>query len=586
MESGTCVQHLKQGTGQPKKRGHLRKTSLLVLTSSPPARIGSHGGQAIPGEVKKSYEGDTTLIKVSRQLDGQPIHHNNRDYHCGTTTLLGENMKKNTQQKQLPPLPKRALTRLPEPWVSPEGGPFHTVHLWEFTNLYVILDKKMWTKVSSFLQSQNLAALGRRWKITRSILSNIRDNQQQSISVATLRKLCYAAQLDFDKVESSLKAVRFNQSGDLEHLSFPFSMDLYTWRVLCHIAGDGNIYQKKDRPYPSLRWTQAIENQQFMRELLKRLSRECQGKTMNINYPKALTYAMLGTIPNLTIFDLRSPKFIQFVLDLPLSYHDFKVQFLTAFIVDDGCISKDVSFSQKDPESLTLIMCLCDQLGYDHSPLYRQKRDDVHSFQLRIRGIRSYQYDLMRLYNKDKIFGLWHKQDRLDLVIQSFSNNRKIEQDFSSFVCVKIIQILQSNGELSTDKIQNHPGLCHFLDGFEPYWLKKRLRFLKKMGLIEEILNPKTQKSYRPKHWKLPQNATVETLVKRFHQEYNVHSHSHSYKRRNITVKMVKDAIATLKSQGQNCGALAVSRLIGCSKKQLYQRQDLRKYFTTNQVLE
>jgi len=203
-----------------------------------------------------------------------------------------------------------------------------------------------------------------------------------------------------------------------------------------------------------------------------------------------------------------------------------------------------------------------------------------------IRGIRSYHDDLKRLYNKDKIFGLWYKQDRLDKVTQSFSNDRKIEQDFSSFVCLKIIQILQNNGELSTDKIQNHPELDHFLEGFEPYWLKKRLRLLKKMGLVEEVLNPETKKSYRPKHWRLPHNRPVETLVKRFHQEYNVHSHPHSYKRRNITLKMVKDAIETLKSHGQNHGALAVSRMIGCSKKQLYQRQDLRMHFIKDQVLD
>ena len=42
---------------------------------------------------------------------------------------------------------------------------------------------------------------------------------------------------------------------------------------------------------------------------------------------------------------------------------------------------------------------------------------------------------------------------------------------------------------------------------------------------------------------------------------------------------MVEEAIEKLNAQGVKPSALNVSRVIGCSKKQLYVREDLRGYF-------
>lgn len=143
------------------------------------------------------------------------------------------------------------------------------MHLWEFTNLYVLLGEKDWLSLSKYLKGVNLSTLSRQLHIGHTILLNIRDNHNQSIVVPNLRKLCEEAELPLESVERSIRGVRFNTRGSLEHLKFPFAMDLYAWRTLCHIAGDGNVNMRK---YPTLRWIQLPEHQGPMRELLKRLS--------------------------------------------------------------------------------------------------------------------------------------------------------------------------------------------------------------------------------------------------------------------------------------------------------------------------
>ncbi len=475
------------------------------------------------------------------------------------------------------PLPDRVITGQNAPWpVVPEEYTFQEVSLWEFTNLYVLLGKDDWITLSTLLQGINLSAISREIGIGVSVLSNIRESPDQTIAVANLEHLCHYAGMDLSQVERNARAVRFSKRGDLEYLKFPFVMDIYAWRVLCHIAGDGNVHFRK---YPDLRWIQLPEHQDPMRTLLSNLSRDPTIDYERMIYPKTLAYAILGTIRGITFRDLRTPSFIQFVLDLPSRYRDWKVQFLAAFIVDDGCIGEDISISQKDERVLRLIMQLCDQLGYDHSPLYPSKRDGVNNFQLRQEGIQAFLYDVAPLYARDPLLGLWHKHTQLLTVASSFSSERKLDQKLSVHVCTTILQILEDGTIYSTDELRVHPALQVYLEGYPSYVLNRRLGILhRSMNLIhEDIKNNGT--SYRPKRWYVPRCTTSEHLIQVFHAKYNNRAHPQSYKRRNITSQMVEDAIEELSAQGVKPSALNVSRFIGCSKKQLYKRKDLRVYF-------
>ncbi len=476
------------------------------------------------------------------------------------------------------PLPDRVITGLPEAtWpVVPEEYTFQEVSLWEFTNLYVLLGKKDWITLSTMLKGINLSTLSREIGISRTILSNIRDSPDQSIVVPNLERLCLYAEMDLNQVERNARAVRFSKRGDLEYLTFPFVMDIYAWRILSHIAGDGNVHFRKN---PDLRWIQLPENQGPMRTLLSHLSRDPTIDYDRMIYPKALVYAMLGTIRGITFRDLRTPSFLHFVLNLPARYRDWKVQFLAAFIVDDGCIGADISITQKELGILHLIMRLCDQLGYDHSDWYRSKRDGVHSFQLRQEGIQAFLYDVAPLYVRDPLLGLWHKHSKLLAVANSFSAERKLDQQLSVHVCTTILQILEDGNIYSTDELRVHPALRPYLEGIQPYILNRRLGTLHRtMNLIHEELKDDGT-SYRPKRWYVPHCTTSEHLIQVFNEKYNDRSHAHSYKRRNITTSMVEEAIEELNAQGIKPSALNVSRVIGCSKKQLYKRQDLRGYF-------
>jgi hypothetical protein len=352
-------------------------------------------------------------------------------------------------------------------------------------------------------------------------------------------------------------------------------MDIFAWRTLCHIAGDGNVHQRK---YPDLRWIQSPENQEPMRELLQRLSRPVGGESLYINYPKALSYAMMGTIPGFTMCDLRSPKFLQYILDLPSSYRDWKVEFLAAFIVDDGCISKDISFYQKDETTLQYISRLCDQLGYDHSHIYRQKRDGVHNFQLRQQGIEAFFADIQNLVSKDPLLGLWHKHSNLQSLATSFSKKRGIDNRQAVEVCLTIISILGDHIKRDTDELRQHPKLQPFLEGQPWYYLGRRLRKLSKMNLIQEVLTP-NKTSYRPKIWVIPPSHDPEALSKEFLANFGNRAHKQSYKRKFISRVMVKKIIAQLQAEEVKPTPTAVARRGGFSRKVLYERDDLRELF-------
>jgi hypothetical protein len=466
----------------------------------------------------------------------------------------------NNNHGDLPPLPYRAIWGLPSSskWNSSNGSPFHTVHLWEFTNLYVLLGKKDWQILSPYLSGLKY---------------------EHSIVVPKLRKLCEEAELNLESVEKSIRGVRFNQRGSIEHLKFPFVMDIYAWRTLCHIVGDGNIHKRK---YPALRWSQLSENQEPMRNLFRRLSRETGGEHDQIWYPKALTYAMIGTMPGLTISDLKSPKFLQYIIDLPPTYRDWKVQFLAAFIVDDGCISKDISFYQKDSNTLNYIIQLCDQLRYDHSSLYRQKRDGVHSFQLRQAGIEAFYNDVHKPMSKDPLLGLWHKTPKLHSVASSFSLQRGFDNRQAKEVCITIISILGDHQIYTTDDLRQHPNLQSFLNGQPWYVLNRRLGYLHSHNFIQEVMKTKNR-SFRPKHWSIPSSSDPEEILQDFLSSYGDRAHPQSYKRtfveRSFVIKikaqfLAEDIVPTPKN---------VARRGGFSKKVIYERDDLRDLFTDSE---
>jgi hypothetical protein len=546
------------------------------------------------------------VISTNRtcKMENRSQQHNGMtpEYLSSPKTLFrGEkSLKEKVKQKnaqELPPLPERAIHGLTKPWNSPNGKPFHTVSLWEFPLLYVLLKQKAWRKFSSALSElNNLDAFSQCCNISRSILASIRDNPNQSISVPNLKKLSDELAFDLDWVEKmAIKAVKFNKSGKKEYFSFPFTLDIYAWRAICHITGDGNIGYSENSPYPYLRWTQwpmkgevtydkiPPKTQRFMRALLERLSRLPGGYSKTVGYPKALSYVILGTMPGMTFFDLRTPKFIQFVIDLPPEYRDWKIQFLAAFTIDDGSVSGKLSMNQSDKTTLESVMKLCDHLEYEHSPYppREHERDGMHDFLIQSESFRDFYNtlnDTISQHNRDYVLGLWHKHTRLDNLVSNICDKRLEDNRRAKQVCEQIIILMYDNKVRSSKTIRLHSVISPLASGYSNKSFRDRLQKLSSLGLLIEV-KKSDERSHRPKKWKIRPNCELKELLKILKTSYGNRAHKQSYKRKFVETEEVIEAIAYLKAQGITPTPTKVGQLLGCSRQVFYRRKDLRVLF-------
>ncbi|NHJ02842.1 MAG: hypothetical protein EAX86_11950 [Candidatus Heimdallarchaeota archaeon] len=509
--------------------------------------------------------------------------------------------------EELPPLPERAIQGVPKDWLPQMGYPFHTVHIWEFPLLYVVLRQNAWSKISVFLRNHhNLAALARWLKLSHSTVCNIRDNPRQSISVPTLKKLCRTVNLDPTGIEASVKAVRFNMSGELEYIQFPFQMDISAWRALCHISGDGNVH-KKGRAYPDLRWTQLRSKKEifrfdlppktqcYMRALLEKLSRRPYGKGNNVNYPKALSYALIGAIPTLILDDLRTPKFIQFIIDLPMEFKDYKVQFLAAFALDDAGVNHVINYFQSSSEKLKLVQQLCNQLNYKNpNELYFHKRDKVWSFRLLSEGIQSFDKDLRKICD-DSIsnfyLGLWSKRRKIREIVNNVSNERLESNKLATQVNIQLLSIMSDHKIRSTLELNNHPSikpliqpLYHKSTETGAKLFKDRIRSLQKLRLFIEV--KPNGKSKRPKFWKMPEKYSFTQAQEIFLANFGKRNHKQSYKRKDITTDVAITAIYQCIAQNIELTPSNVAKEGGFSRQVFYRRSDLKLLLQKHQQLQ
>lgn len=419
----------------------------------------------------------------------------------------------------LPPLPERAISGSPQGIkYNLSNSPFHTVHLWEFTNLHAVLIDKAWNIISDFLKQSNLKQLSQQLHIKQRVLEAIYRYNTYATHISNLYKIGQMARLDPDTIETSVKAVRFSRNGPLESISFPFVIDLYAWRILCHTAGDGSVkFHKTIRALPEIKWCQKQKNQKHMLSILKRWNPNLMNCDMLVKFPKALTYCIIGSIPEITFRDLRTPKFVQFVLNLPLFYRDWKVQFLAAFLVDDGSVGKVVSFAQMDRNKLEYVMKICDQLGYPHSPFPpKQQKNGIYSFRFRALGTEKFFTDLQKMASKDPLLGLWQKHHRLEARVSSYSKKRNKDYEISEKVYIRILTILGDFKMRTNRELQQHPKLRLLISGKSRKWFELRTRRLNKMGLIREVKPAK----YR-KYWGIPSNTTSEELIQDFLTKYH-----------------------------------------------------------------
>jgi len=255
-----------------------------------------------------------------------------------------------------------------------------------------------------------------------------------------------------------------------------------------------------------------------MRYLLEGLSRRPGGKSERVNFPKGLTCAIMTTMPNLTINDLKSPKFIQFIIDLPPKYRDWKVQFLAAFLLDDGNVINRISFAQKNKAILENIMRLCDQLGYKHSPYPPKLYGRGYRFSLYQQGVLRFYKDLCKSASEDPLLGLWHKHDDLKSLATSYDLKAGFARQNTKEVCATIIRILGDHQIRDSTELRSHPRLKPLLKKQYPDFLSHRLRYLHKKGFICQVKKKQVQR--KPYMWVIPTFYDPTMLIEEFHNSY------------------------------------------------------------------
>ncbi len=397
---------------------------------------------------------------------------------------------------------------------------FRTVQLRELTKLYVLLEYQLWESLSIKLRELTLSKLSRKLNINYSVLRSIRDFPNKSICVNNLIKLSREFDIDFKRIEKSTRAIRFSQTSELEKITFPFNMDIYSWRAICHILGDGTI--DKRSLFGSIIWTQNPKNQEEMRTLLEKLSRRPSGNSIRVNYPKGLAYIIMAAIPRLSVEDLKTPKFVQFVIDLPSKYLDWKIQFLTTFLLDDGCISREISFVQKNKIILMKIMKLCDQLAYDHTPYppYFNKKSRVYRFSLYQIGVLKFYNDLNKIASKDSLLGIWHKTNDLESLVNSYDRKKGFALHRARLFYIELLKILCDDQLHTISELKKNPNLKPFLQGVYTDYLLFRLYYLRDKGLVKQIKKGNKRFSY----WKIARITNPEKFLTRFIARYGKNS--------------------------------------------------------------
>jgi hypothetical protein len=179
----------------------------------------------------------------------------------------------------------------------------------------------------------------------------------------------------------------------------------------------------------------------------------------------------------------------------------------------------------------------------------------------------------------EPLLGLWQKQIRLERVKSSFSAERKKEQERARHICHAIIHILSKHQAYDTKQIWEHKSLQKMVKKYSYLLFRRKLVMLQEKAIIREVLKP-NKTSYRPKKWSIQAGSDPGNLIREFDEKYNLRSHQQSYSRKSITAEEAKHVITKLKNQGiEKPSAGLVAKELKCSKKQLYQRKDLRRLF-------
>lgn len=459
------------------------------------------------------------------------------------------------------------------------NSPFKEVSIWEIEKAYVTTTKRYRIKLEEQMRNYKYARIAREINQPLTTVRALGQKFENRISVELLHKVLSLLQLSVVEAEKSIRKISISHKGQLVNQRFPLKMNIYAWRIICHILGDGNIgFGDNRRPYA--RWIQLRKNQRSMRALIAKLGGSAGGEKDQVYIPNGLIYPYVQTMP-LCIGQLNTVDFVRFIYNLPMSFKDYKVQFLAAFIVDEGCVNRsDISLTQKSLEVLEQIKEICSQLEYNVSSNYRDKRNNVYSFQLRSQAVAKFENDLKKNSNGDILLQLWQKQEKLENSVLNTDFERIKDNKRSKELIKLLLNLVYQNPGISTNELFQNESVRKYVGEGKRYQINRKLDFLRKMMIIEE-----SKKGKRPKTWKITNNRTLIEHTQFFENHYAQRTGPHTSKsRKPITNERVECGIEIAKQKSINPSRTNIAKIIGCSRKQLYARKDLDKYFSNKKI--
>lgn len=306
--------------------------------------------------------------------------------------------------------------------------------------------------------------------------------------------------LDLKEAEKEIIGLTYNGSKKVYPFIKHFNPMLF--RILCHVIGDGAIASKKGN---TCRWIQHKNNSSWLIELMEqqlgitpgRVDSTVGGTCEQITIPAYLNM-LIENILDFGVKSLKSAEPIQMFINYPKEY---KLQFLAAFIVDEGHIrykkARSLIISQTDKNMLRAISKLLDSLGYYHSKVRKEvsKTSKIKNKTTRVIyrmniysvGVYAFSKDIQKVIKKYGLYaGLWHKQRHLDNYISSLKTD---QERLSKIIKVNnlIRTLLKIKTYISYKELRENPLIKNELKDLGIRFLISKFYGLTKQGKLRRL---------------------------------------------------------------------------------------------------
>lgn len=349
------------------------------------------------------------------------------------------------------------------------------LNIWE-TDFRVILSKKMINKIKKeIIRRGGNYRLYSATSITPTIFYRLISGKGSAVQ-------SYEQIIDFigvgkDEAEKEITGLTYNGGKFV----YPFikKINPLLFRIVCHIIGDGTIGSRG-----TCRWIQHRTNSHWLMELIKNelgfeptTTRNGSTDMVTISaYFSRLIKYMLG----IDYKNMKNSETIKTFLNLPKEY---KLQFLAAFIVDEGHIrykkAKSCIISQKEGDVLMAVSSILDSLGYLHSEIKREtccRLNFVHRINIYSTGMLRFYEDIQDMIKKyGNYAGLWQKQVALEKYIAVINKDEKYTKIEKDLINNLISALFDEKIIVSYADIREHP------------ILKQKIKLRSKLYLINKF---------------------------------------------------------------------------------------------------